>query len=979
MSRTTARLLTTTILGISALSGMGYSSAAFGQATGAAQAQSAPVLEEITVTARKRPETVQDAPLAITAFSANDIAAAQLHNIGDIAALAPGMTFHTFATINGNGRAISILSFRGVISDGTEKGQSGSAFIDGVYLFAGMASIDTSNIERVEVLKGPQNTFFGRNTFAGAVNFITKQPTDKFQGEVEAEATNRGSSNLHLGVQGALVPGILDGRLSVVDTVKGSEYTATDGGQLGGQSSKGADLTLVATPIDNLKVTLHGHFSQDNDQEGDNTYIRGIQYGSLCPGQTFPGVNAKDQSTPYALSRPYFCGTIPSLGALESQGFRVTNSTTLFPAWLVTAGNPNGAYNVVTNNNTQATNPLHDLFASAPSLNHLGLARDFSLLSEQGQYTFENAGFLTDWTVFVNTSYQKTATNYAFSSAANDSQNNYSLNADIADSENAELRVQSPQDGWLKGLFGFNYGQVHQRMGTLSISITTVAGVPTTGQITPPALRLDQHNRIPAGFMAGDIVLNKINPNLPDITLSGELRWQMDQTDTLGTAPVTFHNLLPRAIISYKPWENTNIYASYSQGVQEGQLNGAYITASPIQQAQLAAAVPGIAPFAPLPRIDNYEIGVKQRLFGGRFEYEAAAYRINWTNINFAAGVNVTGPTGTGATSLSVIVPANAHIQGVEWQGKAIITDHLDADATFDWRQTHYTQIFSPLLATLTSGTSYFGNNALPRDPNYTASFAATYHDHLFGNWDYSVRFDGEYTGAQWESEANIGQFAGYWRFNSVIGFTQDNLTLELFAKNLLDDKNWDSGLRSTSTGEPLSALLVPYNGANTTVQGLLVQPPDKREFGIRARLKFDAGEEAPATTASYTPPPVQAVAPAKAPRSYLVFFDFNKSDLTSQAVSIVDTAAKNAGPAKVTQIEVTGHTDTVGSDAYNMRLSRRRAEAVAKQLEKDGIPSSEIAIFAKGKKDLLVPTADGVREPQNRRVQIMYEGGANS
>jgi outer membrane protein OmpA-like peptidoglycan-associated protein len=61
------------------------------------------------------------------------------------------------------------------------------------------------------------------------------------------------------------------------------------------------------------------------------------------------------------------------------------------------------------------------------------------------------------------------------------------------------------------------------------------------------------------------------------------------------------------------------------------------------------------------------------------------------------------------------------------------------------------------------------------------------------------------------------------------------------------------------------------------------------------------------------------------------------------------------------------------------MRLSRRRAESVAAELEKQGIPSKEIAIFAKGKKDLLVPTADGVKEPQNRRVQIVYAGGPSS
>jgi outer membrane protein OmpA-like peptidoglycan-associated protein len=110
-----------------------------------------------------------------------------------------------------------------------------------------------------------------------------------------------------------------------------------------------------------------------------------------------------------------------------------------------------------------------------------------------------------------------------------------------------------------------------------------------------------------------------------------------------------------------------------------------------------------------------------------------------------------------------------------------------------------------------------------------------------------------------------------------------------------------------------------------------------------------------------------------------MVFFDFNKSDLTAEAVSIVDQAAKNAGPAKATTLTVTGHTDTVGSAAYNMRLSRRRAESVAAELEKDGIAASEIAIVAKGKTDLLVPTKDGVREPQNRRVTIVYDGGPTS
>jgi outer membrane protein OmpA-like peptidoglycan-associated protein len=152
--------------------------------------------------------------------------------------------------------------------------------------------------------------------------------------------------------------------------------------------------------------------------------------------------------------------------------------------------------------------------------------------------------------------------------------------------------------------------------------------------------------------------------------------------------------------------------------------------------------------------------------------------------------------------------------------------------------------------------------------------------------------------------------------------------------------------------------------------------PP--RLFGFELTYKFEPSEHQEVTkAAAYVPPAAQA--PMAAPKSYMVFFDFNKSDLTPQAVEIVDTAAKNAGPAKVTQLTVTGHTDTVGSDAYNMRLSKRRAESVAAELEKQGIASSEIEIVAKGKRDLLVPTKDGVKEPQNRRVQIVYDNGATS
>ncbi|TCZ59912.1 OmpA family protein [Roseicella aquatilis] len=121
-------------------------------------------------------------------------------------------------------------------------------------------------------------------------------------------------------------------------------------------------------------------------------------------------------------------------------------------------------------------------------------------------------------------------------------------------------------------------------------------------------------------------------------------------------------------------------------------------------------------------------------------------------------------------------------------------------------------------------------------------------------------------------------------------------------------------------------------------------------------------------------PPPVAApVAAAPAPaRTYLVFFDWDRADLTARAREIIAEAASNAGRVQSTRIEVAGHADRSGSPQYNQRLSQRRADAVAAELVARGIQRSEISVTAYGESRPLVPTADGVREPQNRRVEIV-------
>lgn len=122
-------------------------------------------------------------------------------------------------------------------------------------------------------------------------------------------------------------------------------------------------------------------------------------------------------------------------------------------------------------------------------------------------------------------------------------------------------------------------------------------------------------------------------------------------------------------------------------------------------------------------------------------------------------------------------------------------------------------------------------------------------------------------------------------------------------------------------------------------------------------------------------PPPVEAPPPppvATAARSYLVFFDWDRADLTDRARQIVAEAAAASTKVAVTRIEVAGHTDTTGTPQYNQGLSVRRAQTVARELIRLGVPAASIHAQGFGQTQLLVPTGPGVREAQNRRVEIV-------
>jgi len=130
-------------------------------------------------------------------------------------------------------------------------------------------------------------------------------------------------------------------------------------------------------------------------------------------------------------------------------------------------------------------------------------------------------------------------------------------------------------------------------------------------------------------------------------------------------------------------------------------------------------------------------------------------------------------------------------------------------------------------------------------------------------------------------------------------------------------------------------------------------------------------------------PPPTPAAAPAPAPAAaattvakqvFLVFFDFDRSTLTPAGRQVVEAAANAYKSDKSVHIDLTGYTDLAGTQKYNLGLSKRRAETVSSYLVKLGVPASALDVAWRGKENPRVPTPDGVREPQNRRVEIDFK-----
>jgi iron complex outermembrane recepter protein len=269
--------------------------------TGAAEPET-----EIIVSARRRDESSQDVPLAISVIGADHIDNTGSFNVGRLQQLTPAVQFTSSNPRNTTLAIRGIGAPFGLTNDGFEQGVG--IYVDDVYYSrAASSTFDFLDVRQIEVLRGPQGTLYGKNTTAGAINITSRQPTFEFEGRAEVTLGNLGFKQAKAAISGPLSD-TLAARIAVSSTSRrGTLYNVRSGNWINEQDNLGLRAQLLWRPSDTVDVTLSGDYSTQNPECCGTVFVRTTptqraanrQYDALSQslGYTVPSRNAFDRLT----------------------------------------------------------------------------------------------------------------------------------------------------------------------------------------------------------------------------------------------------------------------------------------------------------------------------------------------------------------------------------------------------------------------------------------------------------------------------------------------------------------------------------------------------------------------------------------------------------------------------------------------------------------------------------------------------------
>jgi outer membrane receptor protein involved in Fe transport len=813
----------------------------------AASAQTAGYAEpdEIVVTARKRVETLQDVPVSVSVVTDRAIDQLNLNAFQDIARVTAGLTFD-----DEFGRDSNRPVIRG---QANVLGESGIAFfIDGVYVTGSLADYNVQEIERIEIVKGPQSALYGRNTYSGAINIVTAPAAGPLRGEVLVDVSEYDRYELTGTVRGSLTD-TLAAALTARYYEFGGEFTNRfDGEKVGDEKTQALSGVVEWTPSDVLEIRARAYYAESED--GQPAIFAQPASANNC---------FTDNGALYAGGGRYFCGVIEpgqvntdfSRQITEDAGTQIDTfqgslradyvvsdratltSITGFNSRDVTQ-RTDGDYQP-TSFQTAVFTPGGFPFAGFAD----GPPFTYGFVGSTVDFTFENEALTEDFSQEVRFAFEEDR--YGLLAGV------YYFDQSIESQDIREL----PEDAFARASASFG-AAVAQQQALCAASFLCESIIPFFGPSLPESRDLVERD-IENTAVFGSL---RVDP-VETVSVTFEGRYQVERIAQQVTAQdagvpgqdvtrakTTFKDFLPRVTADWQPTDDHLFYAVYAEGTKPGGFNG-------------ALAIQAGLPTFDEERATSIEVGVKNTLLDGQltanlalYTNEVEGYQLTQNARVDPARIDPDDQTDLGQTQSAIRNVGDADLKGGELEflfrpaaieGLTLVANWAYVDTEFtegtDENQGILNDVLDDGLSNASLGlqfpdipgdtTPVFGSivgKSLPRAPENVVFVDADYQFAAPGlsDWFAFVGANYSYQDSAFIQVANEAETGSAEVVNARLGVGNDRILVRLYANNLFDEDAILGGLRFADGDDSFKR---SFNG--TRRRG--------RHFGIEAQLRF--------------------------------------------------------------------------------------------------------------------------------------------
>jgi len=714
-------------------------------------------LQEIVVTARKIEESLNDAPVAVTAFTSETLERREIRDIAALATQTPGLSFSQAFGRSGDRPIIRGLSnVLAGVQFGVESGVS--VFLDGALFRGDLQTINFDTIERVEVVKGPQSALYGRNTYAGAINIITRTPGKDFSGFVKGRLAEHDEYEVTAGLDIPVIADLLAVRLDGRYFEYGGEYrNQLTGKLLGSEQSYSGGITAYVTPSPDLGIRLRAQYSEDDDGP-QAFFLQPANENNCRPG--FRSARYRIGGTRISNNdNQYFCGVIkprPELARLNTDP--------------LPDGTPDGTGfdGLEVERFFTSANINWDVGGSGWNLTAIGAYRDelvrFGTDSDfsDAYVVFGPRGVVEP--LFANTDIEELE--------------DYSL----------EARLSTPTDLPVRGLIGGYYYKFEEIGRDITLQ-SGREGVPF-GSAGAGNDRSTIKNMAVFGRVEGDIT--------DTVTLGVEARYFEEEktlTEFFAAGPVNYPNFkstdfTPRVTLDWKPSEDTLLYAIYAEGNKPGGLNG-------------SAGVAINRPTYGDESLTGGELGLKQSLLGNTVQANISVYYNDVTDVQLTT--SVPNATGTSAVTSIATNQGDAEVKGLELELQAALSRNLRVSAAYSYVDAKFTSGCDDFEYTLNTGglrptfdtenpppealpLCSIAGKRLPLGSPHQVSLSADFNYPVSSSLEFLGNVNFSFEDSKYVQVHNLAETGTTELLNARFGIAGENWQISVFGRNLTDE-----------------------------------------------------------------------------------------------------------------------------------------------------------------------------------------------